>query len=74
MKKILFLPAALSIMMFAASAHAETAVPTNSVVTVGIDNGTNAAQILSLKYDYLKDELKAAKQKWLNELPKRTQK
>ena len=37
------------------------------VATVGIDNGTNAAiltaQILSLKYDYLKDELKAAKAK-----------
>ncbi len=35
------------------------------VATVGIDNGTNAAilaaQILSLKYDYLKDELKKAK-------------
>ncbi len=37
------------------------------VATVGIDNGTNAAilaaQILSLKYDYLKDELKDAKAK-----------
>ena len=34
MKKILFLPAVLSIMMFAASARAETAVPTSAVVTV----------------------------------------
>lgn len=37
------------------------------VATVGLDNGTNAAilaaQILSLKYDYLKDALKAAKAK-----------
>ena len=37
------------------------------VATVGVDNGTNAAilaaQMLSLKYDYLKDALKAAKQK-----------
>lgn len=36
------------------------------VATVGIDNGTNAAilaaQILSVKYDYLKDMLKKAKQ------------
>ena len=35
------------------------------VATVGVDNGTNAAilaaQILALKYDYLKDALKAAK-------------
>lgn len=37
------------------------------VATVGLDNGTNAAilaaQILSLKYDYLKDMLKASKAK-----------
>ena len=37
------------------------------VATVGVDNGTNAAilaaQILSLKYDYLKQDLKEAKQK-----------
>ena len=37
------------------------------VATVGIDNGTNAAilatQMLSLKYDYLKDMLYAEKQK-----------
>lgn len=37
------------------------------VATVGVDNGTNAAilaaQILSLKYDYLKQALKDAKQK-----------
>lgn len=37
------------------------------VATVGIDNGTNAAilaaQILSLKYDYLKDALREAKVK-----------
>lgn len=37
------------------------------VATVGVDNGTNAAilaaQMLSLKYDYLKDALKVAKQK-----------
>lgn len=37
------------------------------VATVGVDNGTNAAilaaQMLSLKYDYLKEALKASKQK-----------
>lgn len=37
------------------------------VATVGIDNGTNAAilaaQIMSLKYDYLKDKLRAEKQR-----------
>lgn len=37
------------------------------VATVGVDNGTNAAilaaQILSLKYDYLKHALKESKQK-----------
>lgn len=37
------------------------------VATVGIDNGTNAAilaaQMLAIKYDYLKDALKAAKVK-----------
>ncbi len=37
------------------------------VATVGVDNGTNAAilaaQMLSLKYDYLKQALKDAKQK-----------
>ncbi len=37
------------------------------VATVGVDNGTNAAilaaQMLSLKYDYLKDALKASKEK-----------
>lgn len=36
------------------------------VATVGVDNGTNAAilavQMLSLKYDYLKDALKASKE------------
>ena len=40
------------------------------VATVGIDNGTNAAilaaQILSLKYDYLKDMLRAEKQKMVD--------
>ncbi len=40
------------------------------VATVGIDNGTNAAilaaQILSLKYDYLKEMLKAEKQKMVD--------
>lgn len=37
------------------------------VATVGVDNGTNAAilaaQMLSLKYDYLKQALKASKEK-----------
>lgn len=37
------------------------------VATVGVDNGTNAAilaaQMLSLKYEYLKDALKGAKEK-----------
>ena len=36
------------------------------VATVGVDNGTNAAilacQMLSLKYDFLKDKLKSAKE------------
>lgn len=40
------------------------------VATVGVDNGTNAAilaaQILSLKYDYLKDMLKKEKQKMVD--------
>ncbi len=47
------------------------------VATVGIDNGTNAAilaaQILSLKYSYLKDELKAAKVKMANGVMKKNE-
>ncbi len=45
------------------------------VATVGVDNGTNAAilaaQILSLKYGYLKDELKAAKAKMADGVAKK---
>ena len=48
------------------------------VATVGIDNGTNAAilaaQMLSLKYDYLKDMLKAEKQKMVDGVEKKNAK
>lgn len=48
------------------------------VATVGIDNGTNAAilavQILSVKYDYLKDALKAAKVKMVEGVMKKNEK
>lgn len=48
------------------------------VATVGIDNGTNAAilaaQILSVKYDYLKDELKIAKVKMVEGVEKKNEK
>ena len=48
------------------------------VATVGIDNGTNAAilaaQILSVKYDYLKDALKAAKVKMVEGVEKKNEK
>lgn len=48
------------------------------VATVGVDNGTNAAilaaQILSLKYDYLKDMLKAAKVKMAEGVAKKDEK
>lgn len=48
------------------------------VATVGIDNGANAAilaaQILSLKYGYLKEELKAAKTKMVDGVVKKNEK
>lgn len=48
------------------------------VATVGIDNGTNAAilaaQILSVKYDYLKDALKTAKVKMVEGVEKKNEK
>lgn len=48
------------------------------VATVGINNGTNAAilaaQILSVKYDYLKDMLKADKQKMIDGVNKKNEK
>lgn len=48
------------------------------VATVGIDNGTNAAilaaQMLSLKYDYLKDMLKEEKQKMVDGVEKKNAK
>ncbi len=48
------------------------------VATVGVDNGTNAAilaaQILSLKYGYLKDELKAARVKMVEGVEKKNAK
>lgn len=48
------------------------------VATVGIDNGTNAAilaaQMLSLKYDYLKDMLKTEKQKMVDGVEKKNAK
>lgn len=48
------------------------------VATVGINNGTNAAilaaQILSVKYDYLKDMLKAEKQKMIDGVNKKNEK
>ena len=48
------------------------------VATVGIDNGTNAAilaaQILSLKYDYLKDALKVSKEKMADGVNKKNEK
>ena len=48
------------------------------VATVGIDNGANAgilaAQILSLKYDYLKDKLKTAKVKMAEGVEKKDKK
>ncbi len=48
------------------------------VATVGIDNGTNAAilaaQMLSLKYDYLKDVLKEEKQKMVDGVEKKNAK
>ena len=48
------------------------------VATVGLDNGTNAAilaaQILSLKYDYLKDALKSAKVKMAEGVAKKNEK
>ena len=47
-------------------------------MTVGIDNGTNAAilaaQMLAIKYDYLKDALKTQKLKWLRAREKKTKK
>lgn len=46
------------------------------VATVGIDNGTNAAilaaQMLAIKYDYLKDALKDAKVKMVEGVEKKT--
>lgn len=48
------------------------------VATVGVDNGANAAilaaQILSLKYDYLKDALKDAKAKMALGVEKKNEK
>lgn len=48
------------------------------VATVGINNGTNAAilaaQMLSLKYDYLKDMLSSDKQKMLDGVNKKDEK
>lgn len=48
------------------------------VATVGIDNGTNAAilaaQILSLKYDYLKDALRDSKVKMVEGVEKKNEK
>ncbi len=48
------------------------------VATVGIDNGTNAAilaaQIMSLKYDYLKDKLRAEKEKMVEGVIKKDEK
>ena len=48
------------------------------VATVGIDNGTNAAilaaQMLSLKYDYLKDMLHAEKQKMVDGVMQKNEK
>ena len=48
------------------------------VATVGIDNGANAAilaaQIMSLKYEYLKDALKAEKQKMVDGVMKKNEK
>lgn len=48
------------------------------VATVGIDNGTNAAilaaQMLSIKYDYLKDALKDAKVKMVEGVEKKNEK
>ena len=48
------------------------------VATVGLDNGTNAAilaaQILSLKYDYLKDALRDAKTKMADGVAKKDEK
>lgn len=48
------------------------------VATVGINNGTNAAilaaQILSVKYDYLKDILKAEKQRMVDGVNKKNEK
>lgn len=47
------------------------------VATVGIDNGTNAAilaaQILAIKYDYLKDALKEAKVKMAEGVEKKNE-
>lgn len=47
------------------------------VATVGVDNGTNAAilavQILAVKYDYLKDALKAAKVKMAEGVAKKNE-
>lgn len=47
------------------------------VATVGIDNGTNAAilaaQILAVKYDYLKDALKDAKKKMVEGVMKKNE-
>ena len=47
------------------------------VATGGIDNGTNAAilaaQMMSLKYDYLKDMLKAEKQKMVDGVMKKNE-
>ena len=48
------------------------------VATVGIDNGTNAAilaaQIMSLRYDYLKDKLRAEKQRMAEGVMKKNEK
>ena len=48
------------------------------VATVGIDNGTNAAilaaQIMSLKYDCLKDKLRAEKQRMADGVMKKNEK
>ena len=48
------------------------------VATVGIDNGTNAAilaaQMLAIKYDYLKDALKDAKVKMVEGVEKKDEK
>ena len=48
------------------------------VATVGIDNGTNAAilaaQIMSLKYGYLKDKLRAEKQRMADGVMKKNEK